>query len=94
MRIRIIPTNSRGCCAVPRTPASPTIPMANPAAKPLRPTLRPAPKCVKLLQNYRYQIEELPNNMTIEIQYVYHCTNSLRLLIIVKSQFTKKIKFQ
>ena len=29
MRIRIMPTNNLGCCAVPRTPASPTIPMAN-----------------------------------------------------------------
>ena len=29
MRIRIIPTKRRGCCAVPRTPASPTIPIAN-----------------------------------------------------------------
>ena len=38
-----IPTKSLGCCAVPRTPASPTMPMANPAAKPERPTLRPAP---------------------------------------------------
>jgi hypothetical protein len=29
MRIRIMPTKSLGCCAVPRTPASPTIPIAN-----------------------------------------------------------------
>lgn len=44
MRMRIIPTNSLGCCAVPRTPASPTIPIANPAARPLNPTLKPAPR--------------------------------------------------
>lgn len=43
MSIRIIPTKSLGCCAVPRTPASPTIPMANPAARPENPTERPAP---------------------------------------------------
>jgi hypothetical protein len=43
MRMRIIPTNKRGCCAVPRTPASPTIPIAKPAARPARPTERPAP---------------------------------------------------
>jgi len=30
IRIKIIPTKSLGCWAVPRTPASPTIPMANP----------------------------------------------------------------
>lgn len=39
-----------GCCAVPRTPESPTIPIAYPAAKPAIPTLRPAPKCAKLLK--------------------------------------------
>lgn len=44
MRIRIIPTKSLGCCAVPLTPASPTIPIANPAANPDKPTDRPAPK--------------------------------------------------
>lgn len=43
IKIRIMPTNNLGCCAVPRTPASPTMPMAKPAAKPLRPTLSPAP---------------------------------------------------
>lgn len=44
IRIRIIPTNSLGCCAVPLTPASPTMPIANPAASPDKPTERPAPK--------------------------------------------------
>lgn len=45
MRIRIIPTNRRGCWAVPLTPASPTMPIAKPAARPLKPTANPAPKC-------------------------------------------------
>ena len=30
--MRIIPTKSRGCCALALTPASPTMPMANPGA--------------------------------------------------------------
>jgi hypothetical protein len=32
IRIRIIPTNILSCCALARTPASPTIPIDNPAA--------------------------------------------------------------
>ena len=70
MRINIMPTKSLGCWAVPRTPASPTMPIAKldirismrlcsaylsggdvravqkstyPAARPAKPTLRPAP---------------------------------------------------
>ena len=35
---------SLGCCAFARTPASPTIPMARPAARDERPTVRPAPR--------------------------------------------------
>ena len=49
MRIRIIPTKSLGCWAVPRTPASPTIPTAKPAASPARPTERPAPRWMNAL---------------------------------------------
>jgi hypothetical protein len=55
IRMRIIPTNSLGCCAVPRTPASPTIPIAKPAARPDKPTLRPAPRWRKLLQHKQHQ---------------------------------------
>ena len=44
IKIKIIPTYNFGCCAVPRTPASPTIPIAKPAARPERPTDKPAPK--------------------------------------------------
>jgi len=47
IRIRIMPTNSRGCWAVPLTPASPTTPIAKPAASPDNPTLSPAPSCRK-----------------------------------------------
>lgn len=50
IRIKIIPTNSLGCWAVPLTPASPTIPIAKPAAKPEKPTDSPAPKCTKPLK--------------------------------------------
>lgn len=44
MRIKIIPTKSLGCWAVPLTPASPTIPIAKPAANPEKPTASPAPR--------------------------------------------------
>ena len=57
IRMRIMPTNNLGCWAVPRTPASPTIPMAKPAARPLNPTLMPAPKCKKLLQQTQGDIK-------------------------------------
>lgn len=53
MRIRIIPTNKRGCCAVPLTPASPTIPIAKPAANPEKPTAKPAPRCINPLKKYK-----------------------------------------
>ena len=35
IKIRIMPTKSLSCCPTARTPASPTIPMAIPAARPL-----------------------------------------------------------
>lgn len=54
IRIKIMPTNNLGCCAVPLTPASPTIPIANPAAMPLSPTLRPAPRWRKLLAKRKF----------------------------------------
>ena len=57
IRMRIMPTNNLGCWAVPRTPASPTIPMAKPAARPLNPTLMPAPKCKKLLKQRRGDVK-------------------------------------
>ena len=47
MRIKIMPTKSLGCCAVARTPASPTIPIAIPAASPLKPTDKPEPRAAK-----------------------------------------------
>lgn len=41
MRIRIIPTKILSCCAFARTPASPTIPIARPAARELKPQHSP-----------------------------------------------------
>ena len=46
MRIKIIAAKNLGWWAKARTPASPTIPMANPAAMPLNPTDSPAPSKV------------------------------------------------
>lgn len=44
MRISIIPTNILSCCPSALTPASPTIPIAIPAPRELRPQHRPAAK--------------------------------------------------
>jgi hypothetical protein len=40
MRIRTMPTKIRDCCMYDLTPISPTIPIAYPAARPVRPTER------------------------------------------------------
>ena len=68
MRIRIMPTKSLGCWAVPRTPASPTMPMAYPAARPDRPTDRPAPRCTNPLKKttfcVKFKIREIMSNFT------------------------------
>eukprot|EP00982_Pelagococcus_subviridis_P006213 30017-Pelagococcus_subviridis.AAC.2 len=45
IKIRIIPVNSFGCCAFALTPASPTMPMAIPAASPESPHESPLPRC-------------------------------------------------
>lgn len=47
IKIKIMPTNKRGCWALPLTPASPTMPIAKPAAKPDKPTDKPAPNWMK-----------------------------------------------
>ena len=44
INIKIIPTKILSCCAFARTPASPTIPIANPAAKELKPQHNPDAK--------------------------------------------------
>jgi hypothetical protein len=41
IKIKIIPTKILSCCAFALTPASPTIPIANPAANELNPQLNP-----------------------------------------------------
>merc|ERR1719465_338567 len=45
IKMRIMPTKRRGCWALARTPASPTMPMARPAAREDIPTVSPAPRC-------------------------------------------------
>ena len=45
MRIRIIPTNMRSYCALALTPASPTTPIAKPAANEEKPQQMPAAMC-------------------------------------------------
>lgn len=42
-----IPIKSLGCWAKALEPASPTMPMLNPATRPDNPTLRPEAKCMK-----------------------------------------------
>eukprot|EP00962_Isochrysis_galbana_P052314 scaffold23726_cov130-Isochrysis_galbana.AAC.1 len=42
MRMSTMPTYNLACWALARTPASPTMPIAMPAARPLRPHARPA----------------------------------------------------
>ena len=44
IKIKIIPTKILSCWAFARTPASPTIPIANPAAKELNPQHNPDAK--------------------------------------------------
>lgn len=44
IKINIIPTNILSCCAFALTPASPTIPIAKPAAKELKPQHNPEAK--------------------------------------------------
>lgn len=41
IKINIIPTNILSCCAFALTPASPTIPIAKPAARELKPQHNP-----------------------------------------------------
>ncbi len=65
IRMRIMPTNSLGCCAVPRTPASPTMPIAYPAASPLKPTLKPAPRWTKLLQRWKRSDQVTPKIFSV-----------------------------
>jgi len=45
MKMSKIPVNSLGCCAFARTPASPVMPMAMPAARPERPQAKPDDRC-------------------------------------------------
>ena len=45
IKIKIIPTKILSCCAFALTPASPTIPMASPAASELSPQQSPAERC-------------------------------------------------
>lgn len=75
IKIKIIPTKSRGCWAVPRTPASPTIPIAKPAANPLNPTANPAPKCKNPLKraiiSINYPVFQGQAICEIHLPYLY-----------------------
>lgn len=49
IRINTIPTNILDCDMYDRTPISPTIPIAYPAARPVSPTQRPHARCMNPL---------------------------------------------
>ena len=55
IKIKIIPTNNLGCWAFALTPASPTIPIAIPAANPDKPHANPAAKCAYPAKSGRLQ---------------------------------------
>jgi hypothetical protein len=52
MRIKTIPTYKRGCCALARTPASPTIPMHIPAPNPAHGTFETKTKLDEMCLSY------------------------------------------
>jgi hypothetical protein len=58
IRIRMTPTYIKGCCPTARTPASPVIPIAKPAARLLKPQHKPAannlyPKFIAVFESFK-----------------------------------------
>jgi len=74
-----MPTKSLGCWAVPLTPASPTMPIAKPAASPLRPTLSPAPRWRKLLRREMRvsQRKDVDDQSGLIFQVMHECNEWL-----------------
>jgi len=83
IRIKIIPTKILSCCALALTPASPTIPIARPAARELNPQQSPDARwayallavylsSTKIRARITFLNDDDSNNHTVDTQDTSH----------------------